>query len=213
VSSSLEDLLNNSDLNEILTKSRDYGFLSPQPIADQIRHSFDFISLCSAIDGRVLDLGAGGGLPTFVWLYAYPERTITALDSMKKRCDFLLQMAAQYSSIRDRLEVINLRAEEASRDDRYEGRFDLIMARGFASPPITAECSSRLLAVGGHLVVSGRPDNEHERWSTEGLHKLGCVLVEVTSQSESHATLIKKTSDTPERFPRRSAAMHRQPLW
>ncbi len=199
-------------LHEALAQSQKYGFLSPQPIDNQIQHSLEFISLWPDTQGEILDLGAGGGLPSLVWLYQNPEGSITALDAMTKRTNFLEDIRNSYESITTRLTIINGRAEEVAHTELRE-KFELVVARGFGPPTITAECASGLLRLGGHLVVSGRPEEEFSRWNEDGLRKLGLTLHEVKSSNKAHAAIIKKIEVTSDTYPRKTPAMKKTPLW
>lgn len=199
-------------LHEALSLSQGRGFLSPQPISNQIAHSRDFISLCPQTK-HVIDLGAGGGLPSLVWLHLSRDVSITAIDAMKKRTDFLSEMAHRYPSLAERLTVINGRAEEIARDVSMVESTDLVVARGFGPPAVTAECAARFLRIGGHLVVSARPTDEKVRWSEDGLRLLGCVYVETRESEFAHAAVIKKCETTPQEFPRRAKLFSRSPLW
>ena len=196
-----------------LKQSQEFGFLSPQPVENQIAHSMEFISFVPTGYSNILDLGVGGGLPTLVWLHISNDVRITALDAMRKRTDFLESARKENSSLIDRLEVINGRAEELGRKDQYREKFDLIVARGFGAPGVTAECASPLLSVGGLLIVSGRPENEIERWDVTELKVLGLKILEVKDGEYSHAIIIKKIDSTPDEFPRRASAIKKTPLW
>ena len=43
----------------------------------------------------------------------------------------------------DRVRVVRARAEEAGRREDLRGTFDLVVARGFGPPAVTAECGRR----------------------------------------------------------------------
>ena len=54
--------------------------------------------------------------------------------------------------------------------------FDVVVARSFGRPAMTAECAAPFLLRGGHLVVSEPPGAVEGRWSAEGLAGLGLEL-------------------------------------
>ena len=201
------------DARRHLLRAQGYGFLSDQNLDIHIEHSENFINQIGGEEGRILDLGSGGGLPSLVWLALDPDISITALDAMKKRCDFLESVRLSEASLLSRFQVLNARAEELARDVIYKHTFQLIVARGFASPSVTAECATGLLSLGGRLVVSARPDKEEDRWDTQHLLQLGMQLKEITSLGSSHAAHIVKISLENPKFPRRSAPMKKSPLW
>lgn len=205
-------LFSYEQLTQALEESQKYGFLSPQPIDKQIEHSRDFISLWPESTGQILDLGAGGGLPSLVWLHIKGQGSITALDAMTKRTSFLDDIRAKFESITSRLVVLNGRAEALAHTELRES-FDVVVARGFGPPAVTAECAAGFLRSGGYLVVSGRPEDEIDRWNEEGLHELGLRFIEVKSGSQAHAAIIKKSGFTDSKYPRKTPAMKKSPLW
>ncbi len=210
---SFESEFTYEQLLEALTLSQEYGFLSPQPLDRQIEHSRELISFCPKVMGKVIDLGAGGGLPSLVWLHVDPEVSIVAIDAMKKRTDFLAEMASRHSGIGDRLTVVNGRAEEIAHKVGYREKYDLVVARGFASPSTVAECATGLIRTSGHLIVSGRPEGELERWNEEQLDKLGYGKIELCSGDKCHAVKISKERSVEDRYPRKASAMKKKPLW
>ena len=203
--------LSKADVYYWLEKSREYGFLSPQPVDVQYRHAVEFINLIPTLEGKVLDLGAGGGLPGLVIL-AETDVNLTALDSMKKRTNFL-ELVSEKSDLTDRFKIVNGRAEELARESELEGTFDLVVARGFGPPTYTAECAARFLKVGGTLAVSGRPIDEHERWDENGLSKLGLSFQKVSESENAHVAIISKTKVTAQSYPRKHSSIRKSPLW
>lgn len=207
----MKNRLSQDNLYKWLEKSRGYGFLSPQPIVDQIEHSQSFVELIPNLSGKVLDLGAGGGLPGFVIL-ALSDVELTALDAMRKRTDFLEEFRTD-CEMHNRFHIVNGRAEELSIVEGYKGNFDFIVSRGFGSPAYTAECSANFLKTDGVLVVSGRPENEEDRWDEQGLNKLGLSLERVVGSDKAHIALIRKIKETPKMFPRNTSSIKKSPLW
>ena len=210
---SSEPAFSYDELVEALTLSQEYGFLSPQPIERQIEHSQELITFCPKTTGRAIDLGAGGGLPSLVWLHVDHEVSIIAIDAMKKRTDFLEEIASKYSGIGGRLTVVNGRAEEIAHKVGFREKYELVVARGFASPSTVAECAAGLIQSGGNLVVSGRPEGELERWNEEQLEKLGYGKIELYSGDKCHAVRIPKERSLEDVFPRKASAIKKKPLW
>lgn len=202
-----------ADLISSLEQSRTLGFLSPQPIDSQIQHSIDFLSLFPKHENKALDLGAGGGLPCLVWLNQNADVDITALDSMNKRTNFLQSVKDSNKSITDRFHILNGRAEGIAHNLEFREKFDIVVARGFGAPFITAECASGFIKPGGLLVVSGRPENEIQRWNQKALQQIGLSLKEVVDGQFSHAVVIQKTGKLNDQYPRSAALMKKKPLW
>ena len=68
------------------------------------------------------------------------------------------------SASTDRVEVRQERAELVGRAREYREQFELVTARSFAEPAVTAEIAAGLVAVGGILVVSEPPEPDGAAW-------------------------------------------------
>ncbi|MGZ4710399.1 MAG: RsmG family class I SAM-dependent methyltransferase, partial [Acidimicrobiales bacterium] len=141
----------------VLERSRDLGFLGPGPVEPHIEHARRFsAALTGPRPARALDLGSGGGLPGLVLILAWPSTVWCLLDANQRRTDFLTD-AVDELGVADRVTVVRGRAEEVAHDPAHRGRFDLVVARSFGKPAVTAECAAGFLVVGGMLVVSEPP--------------------------------------------------------
>ena len=102
----------------------------------KIKHIADSLSLTlifPELIGRPLkiaDLGCGGGFPSLVLALAFPHWHITAIDSTRKKLDFVAEAAGKLGL--SNLQTIHSRIEELNRQSRYQGAFDLITARAVA---------------------------------------------------------------------------------
>ena len=187
-----------------LEKSRELGFLGPGEIVPHIEHARGFRAAWDAYrdesPGTILDLGAGGGVPGLVLAVEWVT-DITLLDSMEKRCRFLREvLAVDGAPLGPR--VAEGRAEALARDENLEARFDLVVARSFGPPAVTAECAARFLRLGGLLVVSEPPDvRQADRWSQAGLGKAGLRRL-TQDDSVGGFAVIEKIRATPPEFPR-----------
>ena len=127
----------------------------------------------------------------------------------------LMDMAAARLGLRDRVEVACGRAEVLARDDHLRGRFDLVVARSFGPPPVTAECAVGFLRGGGTLVVTEPPrsDPAEDRWPSAGLAELGLGPPTWIRCGDTGAVRIIAEDDPHERWPRREGVPAKRPLW
>ncbi len=159
----------------------------------------------------LLDLGSGGGLPGLVLLDHWKYRSVL-LDSMAKRSSFLREVLA-WPDAPVGGEVVLARAEEAARWPELEDQFDLVTARSFGSPAVTAECAARFLKLGGVLIVSEPPTESAEvRWKSAGLAKLGLVAQGRIRYGAAYEVVIKE-KPTPREYPRASGTPKKHPLF
>jgi 16S rRNA (guanine527-N7)-methyltransferase len=196
-------------LADVLTDSRARGFLGPGPIDDQRRHAEAFLTAFAGPAERAIDLGSGGGVPGLVLALALPDTHWTLADAMLRRTEFLVE-AVHRLGLTGRVDVLTARAEELGRQRR--GQADLVVARGFGAPAITAECAAPLLAVGGALVVSEPPGADGARWPADGLAALGLAL-EATIAGPPAFVRLRQTAACPDAYPRRVGVPKKRPLW
>ena len=202
-------------LPRALEESRARGFLSPQDLEGQIAHARGFSLVWESLRGspplRLLDLGSGGGLPGLV-LADHWRCDAVLLDSMERRGSFLREVT-EWTDTPPGLSVVVARAEDAARAPALEGTFDLVTARSFAPPAVTAECAVRFMPIGGLAIVSDPPGGgDPGRWPEVGLGRLGL-------RGSAHAAggfsyrVLEKVDETDETFPRPSGVPGRRPLW
>jgi 16S rRNA (guanine527-N7)-methyltransferase len=202
----------------ILERSAGLGFLGGMPIDEQIDHALGF---CRAVEDHLgrppstaLDLGTGGGIPGLVLAAVWPGTRLTLFDANQRRTDFLAEEVRVWGTA-DRVTVVRGRAEESGRLPSLRGRFELVTARSFGSPAVTAECSAPFLEVGGILVVSEPPEGgSSERWPVEGLGELGLApILAGGHRGRFGYQVVEKQGPTPDRFPRRTGIPAKRPLF
>lgn len=201
----------------MLQEARDLGFLGPGPVEAHVAHGRGFAAAAVSAgvpvgeDLAVVDLGSGGGVPGLVLATAWPRARIALLDGSSRRAEFL-RRAVKACRLEARVSVWEARAEDAGRDPRRRGQADLVVARGFGPPGVTAECAAPLLRVGGRLVVSEPPDDLDERWPEESLGVLG--LGEPSTVRERYGfRVMTQDRPCPDRFPRRVGIPAKRPLF
>lgn len=96
-----------------------------------VKHLLDSLSILNDLpEGRLLDIGTGGGMPGMIVALCQPERLCVLLDSNGKKIRFLKQFIADLKlknvvAVQTRVENIESISEL--------GKFDVITSRAFAS--------------------------------------------------------------------------------
>jgi 16S rRNA (guanine527-N7)-methyltransferase len=143
---------------------------------------------------------------------SWPGSRWTLVDSGRRRLEFLAEAVGRLG-LDQLVEVVGGRAEELAHDVRWRGRFDLVVARGFGPPAVTAECGSGFLAVGGRMVVSEPPGGRPDRWPAAGLEVLGVVPAATLVAGGASYQVLDQVSPCPDRFPRRTGTPAKRPLF
>ncbi|MBA3653781.1 MAG: class I SAM-dependent methyltransferase [Actinobacteria bacterium] len=195
--------------------AQERGFLGPAPVEEHWRHALGFAAAIAGSETKMpstaLDLGAGGGVPGLALAEHWPSSRWTLLDAELRRVRFLAE-AVEDLGWGQRVTVVHARAEEAARTD-MRGSVELVCARSFGSPAVTAECGAPFLRVGGVLVVSDPPSGGGDRWPAAGVAELGLDVSAHVAVDGGHFTVLRQAQPTPEKYPRRPSARTRHPLF
>ncbi|WP_288402120.1 16S rRNA (guanine(527)-N(7))-methyltransferase RsmG [uncultured Acinetobacter sp.] len=96
-----------------------------------VKHLLDSLSILNDLpQGRLLDVGTGGGMPGMIIALCQPERSCVLLDSNGKKIRFLKQFIADLKL--DNVIAVQTRVENEDSIDEL-GQFDVITSRAFAS--------------------------------------------------------------------------------
>lgn len=114
-------------LQQLLFWNKAYNLTAiKQPEMALIKHILDSLSILPHLpNGSLLDIGAGGGLPSVIIAICQPERSVTALDSNSKKVRFIKQVVSELG-----LKNVN---PVASRIEEHQGKYEIITSRAFSS--------------------------------------------------------------------------------
>jgi len=194
----------------VLDEAKQLGFLGPGPVGRHVEHSLPFLDLFPDECSRALDLGSGGGVPGIVLAVLTPHLTWHLLEGGKNRAAFLDHSVKRLNLSR-RVVVVGDRAEFVARTP-LRGTCDVVTARSFAAPGVTAECGAPFLRPGGHLIVAEPPNGDPLRWPELGLSKLGLAAGRAVHEPYAFQVLLQ-SGPCPERYPRRNGIPAKRPLF
>lgn len=96
-----------------------------------VKHLLDSLSVIAHLpQGRLLDVGTGGGMPGMLIALCQPERECVLLDSNGKKIRFLKQFIADMKL--SNVQAVQTRVEDAASIQAL-GHFDVVTSRAFAS--------------------------------------------------------------------------------
>jgi 16S rRNA (guanine527-N7)-methyltransferase len=195
--------------------------------AVQQRHFLESLALAPALREagllapgrreRVLDLGAGAGLPGLPLKIAAPDLSLTLVEATARKAAFLREVVAELAL--EGVETLTGRAEEAARQADRREAYELVLARAVAPLPTLLELALPFLCLGGLLAApKGSRAPQEVACSERALALLGGEVLSVARLAVPGAShrpwlvLVRKVEPTPEAYPRRSGIPLKRPL-
>lgn len=168
-------------------------------------------------DKTLVDVGAGAGFPSIPMKIIQPDLQVTIVDSLNKRINFLEHLFEELELTK--VQAIHGRAEEVGQDPQYRGQFDLVTARAVASLEVLSELCLPLLKKGGHFVaLKGQKAQAELELAGKAIKELGAKYEYSLTDSlpivdsEREILIIRKTLETPKKYPRRPGMPAKKPI-
>lgn len=188
-----------------------------EPEEIEVKHFLDCLILPKYFNldniQTVIDVGAGAGFPSVPLLIYKPDLCLTMMDAINKRLTFL---DTAVHALGLEAQLIHERAEAAGQDENYREKFDLATARAVAPMNVLAEYCLPFVKVGGYFVaLKGSNDDTEE--AKNAIATLGGEIVDnisykLNGTEPRSIVVIKKISQTPTQFPRKSKKISTKPL-
>lgn len=188
-----------------------------EPEEIEVKHFLDCLMLPKYFDlenvKTVIDVGAGAGFPSVPLLIYKPDLCLTMMDAINKRLTFL---DTAVHALGLEAQLIHERAEAAGQDENFREKFDLATARAVAPMNVLAEYCLPFVKVGGYFVaLKGSNDDTEE--AKNAIATLGGEIVDnisykLNGTEPRSIVVIKKISQTPTQFPRKSKKISTKPL-
>ena len=182
-----------------------------------VKHFLDSAAALTTgkIKGRVIDVGTGAGFPGMVIKILRPELNVTLLDGHAKRFIFLEDLQAKLGLSTKNLHI---RAELAAKDSSYREAFDYATARAVARLNTLCEYCLPFVKKGGKFIAMKGPGAEEEL--TEAKRAIGIlggkneklILEKLPEDNTRNFIVVEKLLSTPEKYPRASAKISKNPL-
>ena len=188
-----------------------------EPKEIELKHFLDSLMLIKYYDlqnvSKAIDVGAGAGFPSMPILIYKPELQFTLLDSLNKRLTFL-------SVVNNELgldaKLVHSRAEVSGQEENYREKFDLATARAVAPMNVLSEYCIPFVKEGGAFVaLKGSNDDVSE--ASNAIEVLGGRLesnisYELGGTEPRTIAVVRKISQTPTQYPRKSKKISTKPL-
>jgi 16S rRNA (guanine527-N7)-methyltransferase len=154
------------------------------------------VDLVRELDGPIVDVGSGGGVPGIPLAFSLPDRDVTLLEANGRKCDFLREWAPPNAA------VVHGRAEEQETD-----RYGVVVAKALAPPPVAAEWCLPLVRTGGVVVLWAGPSADADH-----VARVAARLASELVDGPAGFLVLRKLGPTPEGFPRRPGVARKRPL-
>jgi 16S rRNA (guanine527-N7)-methyltransferase len=156
------------------------------------------VAVARELEGPIVDVGSGGGVPGIPLAASLPDREVTLLEATRRKVEFLEQWTERLPNLR----VVWGRAEEQEPD-----RFGVAVAKALAPPAVALEWCLPLVAPGGAAVLwvgeSADPD---------ALAAVAGQLGATAPETRDGLLVFPKLGPTPHGFPRRVGVARKRPL-
>ena len=176
------------------------------------KHFYDSIVPFLSLEFETLcDVGSGAGFPGIPVSIVWPEKKITLMEPLTKRCRFLEEVNKQLGL---QLKILNIRSEDAK---EYRENFDIVTSRAVARLTILLELCTPLLKVGGTMVaLKGKGASEELQNASKALDVLSLEhreTKEVDVYGAKHQNMyFKKNKKTDLKYPRHYGQIKKKPL-
>ena len=180
-------------------------------------HFLDCLALLNAADFQnktVIDVGCGAGFPGVPLKIGEESISLTLLDSLGKRVDWLKETLP---ALKLSAACVHARAEEYAADHR--GEYDIAVSRAVARLSILSELCLPLVKKGGYFIAMKGVESDAElSAAARGISLLGGKVERLYdypipgTDTVHRAVVIKKIKDTPKQYPRRFSKIKQSPL-
>lgn len=164
-----------------------------------------------------IDIGTGAGFPGIPVAIAFPQATVTLLDSTRKKIAFINGLLAALGLPNARTLVE--RVEQLGQQHQHREVYDLALLRAVAPATVCAEYALPLLNANGLAILyRGQWTVEEETALEAAIAQLGGNLEHVApfttplTQSQRHCLYLRKVAPTPRQFPRPVGVPSQLPL-
>lgn len=189
------------------------------------KHFVDSLSLVKAVDlseqnYRVIDVGTGAGFPGLALKIAFPSLQVTLLDSLNKRILFLNEVIRALDL--KGIEAIHGRAEDfasGSNGKIHREQYDLCVSRAVANLSTLSEYCLPFVKKGGLFISYKSEKVTQEAEAAE--HAIFVLGGTVEKQVEFYLPdsdiyrdlfVIKKSKETPKKYPRKAGLPSKEPI-
>ena len=233
--SKLQEILINNNISDFCAKKfQKYfdlliewnGKINLTAITDEedvaYKHFLDCINIfkCNVINdnSKVIDIGTGAGFPGIPMKIQNESLSVTLLDSLNKRINFLNDVINKLSL--NNITTVHGRAEDYGVDKKYREQYDICVSRAVANLTTLSELCLPFVKVGGYFIAMKGPKADEEiEQAQKAIRLLGGEIERVIEYDilgtdlKHNMVLVKKISATSTKYPRKAPKPSKEPLF
>jgi len=184
-----------------------------------IKHYLDSLLPINLLENnkKLIDIGCGGGFPSIPIKILRKDLSITAIDSVKKKINFINLMKNQLNF--ENFNGIHTRIEDLAHNLEFREQFDYAISRAVAPLNTIIEYSAPFLKNGGYIIsYKGNNYEEELKNSENALKKLNCSIENIEKYYISeldtyrYVIILKKYKNIDKNYPRKNNKPRTQPL-
>ncbi len=183
-----------------------------------LKHFVDSLTCLAYIPEKtktLIDVGSGAGFPGMIIAIMRPDISVSLLDSVGKKIDFLNDVAKRLDL--KNVKALHGRAEDAVTKGGLREKFDVVTARAVAFLPTLLEYTLPLTKIDGVCLFQKLNSEEEINKGENALKILGGNMdsinpIEITGLENHSILLIKKFFSTPTEYPRETSLLLKKPL-
>lgn len=183
------------------------------------KHFIDSLTIDKYVkeNASIIDVGTGAGFPGIPLKIVRDDISVTLLDALNKRINFLNEVIEQNKLTN--IKTIHARAEEAGKNKNIRESFDIATSRAVAPLNVLVEYLLPLIKIGGRCIcMKGSNTKEEIENSRKAISILGGTIEEIQelelpdSDIKRTIIVIKKEKNTPSKYPRKAGTPSKMPI-
>ena len=165
----------------------------------------------------LIDVGTGAGFPGLPIAIMNGDLSVTLLDSLNKRINFLNTVISQLGLTN--VTTIHSRAEDGARNKDLREKFDIATSRAVANMSVLSEFCLPYVKIGGSFIALKGPAVDQEiKESINAIKLLGGECINVCEVSiegtelRHNLVVVKKIKECSKTYPRKAGLITKNPL-
>ncbi len=184
-----------------------------------LKHFIDSLTINRYIENadNVMDIGTGAGFPGVPLKIVNENKRFILVDALNKRVNFLEEIKKVLNL--KNLDLIHSRSEDLAKNLMYRENIDVVTSRAVANLRVLVEYMLPFIKLNGLCICMKGPNSKEEIIEAENAIKiLGGKIENIDkiilpeSEIERNIIIIRKLSNTPNKYPRKAGTASKQPL-